>query len=185
MRNKQFQRKFHSESGMTVIELLIAGVVLVVGMLAIMALMGVATGNNGRSKVDSTSTMLSQAVVEQISAVLAGGGPGSITDNNNCDGTGTTFVIDSASGAAPNGVGARLAGANIDFTQAAPPAGSHMDYVDCAANIRTVYDVRWNVQTIGPTGTFLITVGAKPKGTGPVRFTFSLPVNMRVYVGGS
>ena len=178
------RRKLHPESGMTMIELLIAGVVLVVGMLAIMVLLGLATGNNGRSKVDSSATMLSQAVVEQISAVLAGGGPGSIVDNNNCNGTGNTWAIDSTSGNPPNGAGAPLLGGKIDFTQAAV-AGAQMNYVDCAGNIRTTYDVRWNVQTIGPSGTFLVTVGARPQGGAGGQFTFSLPVNMRVYLGGN
>ena len=169
---------------MTMIELLIAGVVLVVGMLAIMVLLGLATGNNGRSKVDSTATMLSQAVVEQVSAVLAGGGPGSIVDNNNCNGTGNTWVIDSTAGNPPNGAGAPLLAGKIDFTQA-PVAGSQMNYVDCAGNIRTTYDVRWNVQTIGASGTFLVIVAAKPQSGGAKQFTWSLPVNMRVYLGGS
>ena len=167
---------------MTMIELLIAGVVLVVGMLAIMVLLGLATGNNGRSKVDSTATMLSQGVVEQISAVLAGGGPGSIVDDNNCDGTGNTWTIDATSGPAPNGGGAPILGAKIDFTQVAP-AGSQMNYVDCAGTIRTTYDVRWNVQTVG--STFLVTVGARPQGAGQTQFTFALPINMRVYLGGN
>jgi type II secretory pathway pseudopilin PulG len=184
MHRKHVQKRLHPEAGMTMIELLIAGVVLVVGMLAIMVLLGLATGNNGRSKVDSTATMLSQAVVEQITAVLAGGGPGSIVDNNNCDGTGNTWTIDSTAGNPPNGAGAPLLGGKIDFTQAAP-AGSKMDYVDCAGNVRTTYDVRWNVQTIGASGTFLVTVGARPKGGGPKQFTFALPVTMRVYVGGN
>jgi type II secretory pathway pseudopilin PulG len=182
MQRIHVRRKSHPESGMTMVELLIAGVVLVVGMLAIMVLLGLATGNNGRSKVDSTSTMLSQAVVEQISAVLAGGGPGQIVDDNNCDGTGNTWQIDSQSGPPPNGVGAPLQGEKIDFTQAAP-AGSKMDYVDCAGNVRTTYDVRWNVQTIDATGTYLVTVGAKPVQGGAKQFLFSLPVNMRAYVG--
>src|SRR5215467_8553103 len=182
MQRIHLRRKPHPESGMTMIELLIAGVVLVVGMLAIMVLLGLATGNNGRSKVDSTATMLSQAVVEQISAVLAGGGPGSVVDNNNCNGTGNTWPIDATAGAPPNGAGAPLLGAKIDFTAAAP-AGSQMNYVDCAGTVRSVYDVRWNVQTIG--STFLVTVGAKPQGGGPVRFSFALPTNMRVYLGGN
>lgn len=169
---------------MTMIELLIAGVVLVVGMLAIMVLLGLATGNNGRSKVDSTATMLSQAVVEQISAVLAGGGPGSIVDDNNCDGTGNVWTINAPSGSPPNGAGSPLVGAKIDFTQAIVP-GEQMSYVDCAGNVRATYDVRWNIQTIDALGTYLVTVGARPQGGGPTQFTFSIPVNMRVYLGGN
>lgn len=179
---KRINRRKHSESGMTVVELMIAGVVLVFGMLSIMGLLALAVGNNGRSKVDSTATMLTQAVVEQISAVLAGGGPGSITD---CKGAGQTWVIDTTSGAPPNGWGANIKGSGIDFTQATPPNGAFMNYVECNGNVQVTYDVRWNIQNIGTNNTYLVTVGARPKNGLPTRFSFAIPVNMRVYVGGN
>jgi hypothetical protein len=178
MRSK-IKRTIHDpESGMTIIELAIASVVLIFGMLSIMGLLMLAIGNNGRSKIDSTATMLTQGVLEQISAVLAGGGPGSITD---CKGAGTTWAIDTASAPPPNGWGAVLNGNVVDFTQAAP-AGSQMDYVECNGNVQTTYDVRWNIQTISSNGTYLVTVGARPKNGLPTRFSFSIPVNMRAYV---
>jgi len=180
MPTKRYRGK-RSESGMTVIELLIAGFVLIFGMLAVMGLLMVAVGNNGRSKIDSAATMLNQAVVEQISAQLAGGGPGSITD---CNGAGTVWAIDTTSAAPPNGWGAQLKGNTVDFSQGAPPAGSFMNYVECNGNVQTTYDVRWNIQTISANGTYLVTVGARPKGGLPTRFAFSIPVNMRVLVGG-
>lgn len=166
---------------MTLIELMIAAVVLVFGLLSIMGLLMLAIGNNGRSKIDSTATMLTQAVLEQISAKLSGGGPGSITDNNNCDGTGNTWTINDAAG------GATLAGGKIDFTQAQAGAGANyfMNYVDCNNNVKMTYDVRWNIQSIGANGTYLVTVGARPKGGVPIRFAFALPVTMRAYVGGN
>lgn len=179
MRKNIHRRKLAAESGMTLIELSIAAVVLVFGMLSIMGLLITAIGNNGRSKLDSTSTMLTQAVVEQISAVVAGGGPGSIMDNNNCDGTGTTWQIDSSIG------GASLNGDKINFNQnLAVGGGYRMDYVECVNNIKTTYDVRWNVQSMGSLRTFLITVGARPTNfNSNSRFGFSIPVNMRVYAG--
>ena len=170
-----------SESGMTVVELLIAGFVLIFGMLAVMSLLMLAVGNNGRSKVDSAATMLTQAVVEQVSAQLAGGGPGSITD---CNGAGTVWTIDTTSGVPPTGWGANLSGNKIDFTQGNPPAGAFMNYVECNGNVQNTYDVRWNIQTMSANGTYLVTVGARPKGGVSSRFAFSIPVNMRVYVGG-
>jgi type II secretory pathway pseudopilin PulG len=171
-------RRFHSESGMTMIELLIAGVVLVFGMLSLMGLLALAIGNNGRSKVDSSATMLTQVVVEQISAVLAGGGPGSIKD---C--SGTVWTIGSSAGSPPGGWGAQLLGDGIDFSQSSPPASSHMDYVVCTGNTQSTYDVRWNVQNLTSGGTYLVTVAARPKASPPVRFAFALPVKMRAYVG--
>lgn len=183
MRITNLRKKSHSESGMTLIELSIAGFVLVFGMLSIMGLLMTAVGNNGRSKIDSSATMLTQSVVEQISAQLAGGGPGSVMDNANCNGTGTTFQIDTSSGPQPNGLGATLSGTGINFNAAAPAGNYHMDFVECINNIRTTYDVRWNVQNVGSNGTFLVTVGAKPRSALPKRFGFAIPVNMRVYVG--
>ena len=169
---------------MTLIELAIAGFVLVFGMLSIMALLVIAIGNNGRSKVDSTATMLSQAVLEQLSAKLSGGGPGSLSDNSNCNGTGTAHQIGYDPG------GASTAGSGIDFTQAQNTIGSdsngnpyYMDYVDCNNNVQAIYDVRWNIQSLG-NATYLVTVGARPKGNLPQQYAFAIPVNMRTYVGG-
>lgn len=180
MSAKKCRRKLHSESGMSLIELSIAGFVLVFGMLSIMGLLVIAIGNNGRSKIDSTATMLSQAVLEQLSAKLAGGGPGSLTDNSNCNGTGTTHQIAFDPG------GAAVAGSAIDFVnqaQNAVPANYYMSYQDCNNNVKMIYDVRWNIQDLG-NNTYLVTVGAKPLTALPSRFAFSLPVNMRTYVGG-
>lgn len=168
---KRNRKKSHAQSGITLIELMIASFVLTFGMLALIGLLMVAIGNNGRSKVDTTATMLNQSVIEQISAVLENGGPGSITD---C--AGNTWDIDTSIG------GANLSGSTIDFTQASPPAGFYMNYVECSGTIKNIYDVRWNVQNVTSGGTYLVTVGAKPKGSAPARFSFALPVNMRVYV---
>lgn len=166
---------------MTLIELMIASVVLVFGMLSIMGLLMLAVGNNGRSKIDSTATMLTQGVLEQISAKLAGGGPGSITDNANCNNTGTTWTIGDQPG------GAALSAGKIDFTQAQAAAGAtyFMNYVECSNNVSVTYDVRWNIQSIGANGTSLVTVGARPFASPPTRFAFALPVTMRAYVGGN
>jgi len=164
---------------MTLIELMIAAVVLIFGMLSIMGLLMLAIGNNSRSKVDSGATMLSQAVLEQISAKLVGGGPGSITDNNGCDGTGNTWTIAYGQG------GANLVAGKIDFVgqaQGAVPGNYYMNYVECNNNVKMTYDVRWNIQAVGTT-TYLVTVGARPFNTMPTRFSFSLPVTMRAYVG--
>jgi len=170
---------------MTLIELLIAGFVLVFGMLAIMGLLVIAVGNNGRSKIDSSATMLSQAVLEQLSAKLSGGGPGSLTDNANCNGTGTTHTIGYDAG------GANTSGSGIDFTQAQASIGTdsngnpyYMNYTECNNNVAMVYDIRWNIQSVG-NATYLVTVGARPKNSLPQRFAFAIPVNMRTYVGGN
>lgn len=177
--SKTSRQKLHSEAGMTLIELAIAAVVLIVGMLSIMALLFTAIGNNGRSKIDTSATMLAQAVLEQISAKLAGGGPGTLTDNANCNGTGTTFTILYQPGGAPLN-----ANGTINFTSA-QVANYSMNYTECNNNVPRTYDVRWNVQDIKDK-TYLVTVGARPAGgNGAVQFSFGLPVTMRSYVGGN
>ena len=169
--------KHPPQAGFTLLELLIAGLVLAFGLLSITALFATAVGNNGRSRVDSTATMLSQSVIEQVTAVLARGGPPSVTD---CGSPATTWPIDTAVG------GAALSGSGIDFTQTSPPAGYYMDFVICnggaEAATTSVYDVRWNIQQIS-TNSYLVTVGARPQGMTPGRFTFNLPVTMRTFVG--
>jgi Tfp pilus assembly protein PilV len=179
MRVNRFQIQRQSEAGMTLIELLIAGAVLVVGMLSIMGLLMLAVGNNGRSKLDTTSTMLAQAVVEQISAKIAGGGPGTLTD---CNGSGTTWTIDYSSGT--GSAGANLSNGAIDFTQAqsSVTTGYYMNYVECSGNVQNTYDVRWNIQSLSASNTYLVTVGARP-GALPTRFSFAIPVTLRTYVG--
>ena len=176
----RFENKRRSEAGMMLIELLIAGAVLTVGMLSIMGLLMLAVGNNGRSKIDTSATMLTQAVLEQISAKLAGGGPGTLTD---CNGTGTTWTIDYSSGSGT--AGANVTGGTIDFTQAQSnvTTGYYMNYVECIGNVQSTYDVRWNVQSLSGTNTYLVTVGARPLGGLPARFAFSIPVTLRTYVG--
>jgi type II secretory pathway pseudopilin PulG len=169
------------QTGFTFVELLIAGVILMVGLLAVTALFGTAVGNNGRSRIDSTATMLSQSVIEQITAVLARGGPAQITD---CKGT--VFNINTAAG------GAQLNGSSIDFTQATPPdgywmkSGSQTGFTVCdggggESGTQASYDVRWNISAVSQS--FLVTVSARPLGNGPKRFSFSLPITLRAYVG--
>jgi hypothetical protein len=50
----------------------------------------------------------------------------------------------------------------------------------------TVYDVRWNIHqlsTAPASSSYLVTVAAKPVGLVNGRFSFSLPVTFRTYVG--
>src|SRR5579862_5422952 len=119
---RQTQRQ-NPEAGFTLLELMFTGLILVVGMLAVAVLFTTAVGNNGRSRLDSTSTMLAESVIEQVTAVLAKGGPGSITD---CGTPPTTWTIDTTVG------GAALAplGGGIDFTQT-QPSGYSMNFVVC------------------------------------------------------
>jgi Tfp pilus assembly protein PilV len=178
------------EEGTTLIEVMIAGVILVVGFMGLFGLMLTAIASNNRNKMDSTGAMLGQAVVENINAVLVRPGANLATcdaTNPTCvdyfpDCAGTNQEIDSSVG------GANLSGTQIDWTQTmASTDHHHMDYVVCNVGKQALYDVRWNIQSVTSStymgSTYLVTVGVKKKmeGTGGTKY-LALPITLRTYV---
>jgi len=169
------------QSGFGIIEMMIATLVITICSLGIVGLISAAIVTNNRNKLDSSGTMLTQSIVEQVKATIIGSGSSALVD---C--SGTTWIIDTAPG------GAALSGSSIDFTETSPAADYHMDYIvrspcsNSGAEI-TTYDVRWNVELVGestaPTSTFLVTVGARMKGHSNGNLFYSLPVNFRVMAG--
>lgn len=161
----------NGEAGISLIELMVAAFVIVVGFTGALALVLTAIASNNRNRMDSTATMLAQAVVENISSVIVGSGADSLTD---C--AGNNWTINTAIG------GATLSGSQIDFTQSSPPSNYYMNYVVCNVGSQTTYDVRWNVQTVS-SNTYMITVGVKQRNSNTTanRF-FALPVSLRSYV---
>jgi len=169
------ERKQTRQAGFTLLELMIAALVLTFGLLALTALFATAIGNNGRSRVDSTATMLTQSVIEQITAALALGGPSKVTD---CGGNPPWPVCNPASTdpncpAGTNGANLLANSPTINFTQTNVPYGYSMNYVACnaggEAGTQAVYDVRWNIQAISTTpasSSYLVTVAARPQGHG-------------------
>src|ERR1700681_4070201 len=59
------------EAGFTLVEMVIAAFVLLVGLTAGMVLIVTAMANNNRSKMDSSATILSQMTLEMIATVTA------------------------------------------------------------------------------------------------------------------
>jgi prepilin-type N-terminal cleavage/methylation domain-containing protein len=169
---------------MSLIELMIAMVVLAIGLGGITILLTGSIASNNKNNHDTTATLLAQMVLEQISAqhvyaVL----PITITD---C--AGTAHTIETAPGAVGTGSGANLkADGTIDFTQAygGIAAGYAMRYVDCstAGGIQTTYEVRWNVMSVSTNTTSrMITAAARPASSNVNQFGgvfFALPVNLR------
>jgi Tfp pilus assembly protein PilV len=166
-----------SSAGFALAELLVATVVMAVGGLGAYGIIIMAIAANNRSLYDSTMTMLTDAVIEQVNSTLVGSGTANLAD---CRGTNFTIAT------APGGAALRSGlGSDIDFSST-PPTGYHMNYTvtaPCDAlgkNVAT-YDVRWHVDQIGaangtPSNSFLVTVGAK-------RTAISLPIHVRVVVG--
>jgi Tfp pilus assembly protein PilV len=167
------QRRRNSQAGMSLIELLIAGVVLVVGCAGIMALIINAVGSNGRNKKDTSAAAVAQMVLERIQTLPEG----STTTTTVADCAGTSWTIDSAVG------GSALSSGAIDFT-ATRTTNYNMQYVVCdATGQQTTYDVRWNIAA-ATTHTSYVIIGARPTGaaSGNLKF-FALPVTIRAMVG--
>lgn len=171
------RRQSGNEAGITMIELMIAGMVMVVGFLGMMILIMTAIATNNRNKMDTNATLAAQMVFEEIRSDTQTGFAPSLTD---CGGT--TWAIGTGSTTIGTSTGAPLTGATIDFTQSAVTNYS-MNYSVCTANGgQATYDVRWNVVRL-TNGVWLVTVGARPKGASSNLKYFALPVTIRGIVG--
>jgi prepilin-type N-terminal cleavage/methylation domain-containing protein len=173
-----------SERGMSLIELMLAMLVLAIGLGGITIMLTTAIASDNRNSRDTTSTLLAQMVIEQISAQHPYASlPIAVTD---C--AGNPFTIGSDPGPVGTGTGANLtANGTIDFTQAFSSVTTTyaMQYVDCsvAGGIQTTYDVRWNVMSVSTNASSrLITAAARPMASNVNQlggFYFALPVNLR------
>ena len=74
----------NSESGMSMIEVMVATVILTISSLGVIALVWTSILTNNRNKVDSTQTMLAESIIEQVNATIIGSESSALSD---CDGT--------------------------------------------------------------------------------------------------
>jgi len=179
------KRKARSgQRGMSLIELMIASFVLMVGVLGCAVLIPIAIGTNAKNRQQSNSTVIAQMTMEKITSAAAGGSAAlTITD---CAGTANTINVTGST----SGTGATLLSTgSLDFSvtqgSTGAPAGYYMSYASCGtSNRQSIYDVRWNIQT--PSSYVkLVTVSAKLKGSSSNQILFSLPVTIRSMVGGN
>jgi Tfp pilus assembly protein PilV len=177
------QKERSSQRGMSLIELMIASLVLIVGVLGCAALIPIAIGTNSKNKQQSNSTVIAQMTMEKIMSLPVGTATGTMTD---C--AANTYTINTAGSTAGTGATLLSSGA-ADFSQtpggAGAPAGYYLLYTTCGTAGRvSTYDVRWNIQT--PSAYVkLVTVSAKLNGSNGNQILFSLPVTIRSMVGGS
>jgi Tfp pilus assembly protein PilV len=177
-----YPKEKSNQAGIGLIEVLVATLILMICSLGIVGLISASIVTNNRNKLDSTGTMLTQSIIEQVKATIIGSGTSALVD---C--SGTTWTINTAPG------GAALLGSAIDFTETSPAANYHMDYIvrspcTTSGSEITTYDVRWHIELVGaaagtPTNTFLVTVGARMKGHSEGNMFYSLPVSFRVMAG--
>jgi len=183
------------DRGFSLIELMIAMVVLLIGLGGLLILLVSALYTNKTAGTDTSSTMIAEHVLEQITAQgLQATTPLTITDCTYPTPVTTNFatnpaVLGSGNSGANGGNGATLtANGIIDWSQAFasvptdPVSGFPyaIRYTDCGANGKQiVYDVRWNVITMS-TNDRLIVIGARPANAtvnGGLRFV--MPANLR------
>jgi Tfp pilus assembly protein PilV len=200
MRRTRIRRARSPQSGMSLIELMIAGFVLTVGMMGSLAMIMIAIQSNSRSKFDSTGTMVAQLVIEHINTMPTNqnrldGTPATyipVTDcttyhpNGTVNHTAKTWQVKIVGGSVGTNVGADLdANKNIDWTQtyARVPDGYKMLYYSCGD---VVWEARWSIMTISNL-TRLVTVSSRQSGTAGKTpssgYVFALPVTLRTVSG--
>jgi len=163
------------QRGMTLIELMIAMVVLAIGVVGSMSLVVRAIGGDAASKQLSNSTVLAQTVTERIMAIPAA--TNTILTIIDC--TNTTYNVSTS----PGGPAVTSSG-DIDFTSAVV-ANYQMSYTDCDTNgHQATYDVRWNVQAIANSNyAKILTVSAQLKSAGNNRMVFAPVTTIRTVIG--
>jgi prepilin-type N-terminal cleavage/methylation domain-containing protein len=162
--------------GFSLIELMIAMTVLAVGLLGGIMVIGVATANNGRSKLHSTAMTLAESTMEKITAIgskaTGGAAQTSITD---C--AGNTFTIETTQGGSPL-ISDGAFGQTVNYSQPPQPNYS-MNYVMCSSGGGVTYDVRWRIDPGYTNSTQIVTVSAKPLPGTAAAAQLTLPVTLR------
>ena len=188
------------QGGFSLIELMMAMIVLAIGLLGGMVVIVTAFASNSRNRFDTAAVALAQSTMDRI-IVLSAGSVGQTTQMTDCLGAVTSVggvALNTSVGGAPlvdianitNGFRA------IDFTQA-PVAGYQMYYTLCAEGAsdglpvgnRQIYDVRWNISAVpGTTNQEMVLVAAKNisevgNGNQNQSRLFAMPITLRALRG--
>jgi prepilin-type N-terminal cleavage/methylation domain-containing protein len=169
-------------SGFSLVELLLAIVVIAVAVLGGMMMVSIGILRNNSNKVDTAGTNVAQTVLETV----ASAGP-------NID---TTLVVTDCLQTNPATSALRInttpGGANllpsgdIDFSQSPTAlAGNYqMNYTVCGNNgLQLVFDVRWNVRSLSGFGK-LVTASAQQQFVANGKGVALLkPITLRTVVG--
>ena len=180
------------ESGMGLLELMIAMTVLTVGMLGSMIMILTGMQSNSRNKNDTTATVLDQEILETFATLKNYPQAGSVKIYD-CSGNAVYYQASYGQGTfASGGSGAPLtATGDIDWTQPTPAlataatAGYAMQYTNCSGD---TYEVRWNVRdadSATPVGTVsrlsILTVSSRQKSASSSHqaMLFAPPITLR------
>lgn len=191
------------QSGMTLMELMVAIFLLALGMAATLPLLSMAVLGNNRSKIDTQAVLISQLVLEETADAAKTNGTGSaagsvvVTDCQNnqiVDAGGSPVTIYAYGCTASGGCGCPLKSgtANIDWTAGSSSCGgSYAYYSTCGGphSAPVVYEVRWNIQPVnGLNDTEIVSVSARLKGSGAGQADtkmnqFTIPVTLHTLYG--
>jgi len=129
------------EGGVTLIETMIAAIILLIGVIAIMRLMGVAIAQNlSQGDVQTRVSEYAEDKMEQLLAL-------SFTDGT----TNTTVFPPTSTGG--NGLGGIMAAnATVGGTNISSPVSGYSDYLDISGNLLTnstgaYYERVWSIST--------------------------------------
>jgi prepilin-type N-terminal cleavage/methylation domain-containing protein len=174
-----------SQAGFTLIELMFAALVMLVGLTGGLLLVLTAVATNNRDKMDSSGTVLAQMAMEMIASVPANSSSNVTVSDCNPTSSSATHTINTAGSG--SGTGAALtSGGAIDFSQSTV-SGYSMSYYACQASTgdrQALYDVRWNIKTLSADAK-LVTVAAERSNaqTSKDPLGFAVPVTIKMIVG--
>jgi prepilin-type N-terminal cleavage/methylation domain-containing protein len=187
------RKRLHgAEDGMTMIELLIAMAVLMIGLLGCTAMIVGAIQSNARNKNDTTAVVLDQEILETFATDInfPSAGTATIYDCATSSGSVNQHLASLVSATSP-GAGASLTASNtIDWTATAPTyatstvAGYAMKYQACNGDI---FEVRWNVMNLTSTNASrltLLTVSSRQTTSGSTgnAMLFSTPTTLSTMI---
>ena len=189
MRSRQGGRTMVGEAGFSLLELMIAGLLLTTGLLGGMVLILTSVANDSRDKNDSSATIISQMVMEMVASVPANATATSTPSSSltviDCNPSGSLASHAVNTLGSSSGAGAPLtSGGAIDYSQAAV-SGYSMTYYGCQASTgdrQTQYDVRWYVKTLSADAK-LVVVASKPIAGSQHANLLAIPVSLRMIVG--
>lgn len=187
MNNMKRKSRRNRKQGFSLMELMFAVLVLAVAVLGALAMIVIGIGRNGSNRMDTAATNVAQTVLEQIAGVPAATAVGAVPVLNNPvltinDCTGAALLISTAPGGATVIPNAQPGAGDIDFS-AVPVPGYQINYTVCNNGIRTVYDVRWNVQQVPNGWAKMITVAARePMSVQKGTLYYMPPVTLRTVV---
>lgn len=183
MTARSVRDKRNKQRGFSILEILIAVVVLMVGALGVAQLIPFSLSNNTGNRGDSTGLVIAQRELEQFlqQPVTSTFYTNTVNTDDPCYNVvcnlGSNVNFNQFQGSPTTLVGTRTM---IDFTQA-KVAGYSVTYRDAQDPTRSSYDVRWAVATRGNAGTITskrILISVRRDGPGE----FILPTTLDVMV---